>query len=473
MPGEMPCGSACVTGTDCKHAVQVDPVGAHDVYVNGGTFLELLCAVTNDITSVKVADAVVAFQAADPGKVWIEIPPGLPGPADVTVQTKTTTTVSKRAIDYRSVAEGTAWTKKTMSAARGGFPAMATTFDDRAFIGAGYTLPQVSACTDTADLFDHDTQTSTPATNTMSTKRWTATATTVMDGTTIVAGACYTLGACPYDSTLIDVFDPITNKFSPSAAKLSIPRGFLRNLLLADGRILFASDETPPFDIYDPVIDLVTPVAGGVFSTLTPVTGWMARLRDGRVLVVPGGDVANSIFDPAASTFTPAGGSLTQYPDALVALGNGHVLAIGGITVGMTNGVATQTTVDTIAELDPQSGKFTPWTAKLAQSRTGSTAVLARDGNVYVIGGMSGTGKLYISCSSDTDIAPFTFLSSVEILDPGTQSVSAGPALPEANLSLRSTILFDGSIIAGGGTPCGSQAMSYPYVYFLEAPPDQ
>src|SRR5262249_54851759 len=96
-----------------------------------------------------------------------------------------------------------------------------------------------------------------------------------------------------------------------------------------------------------------------------------------------------------AGTFTPGGGSLMQYPDALVALGNGHVLAIGGITVGMMNGVATQATVDTIAEFDPQSGKFTPWSTKLAQSRTGSTAVLARDGNVYVIGGMSGMGKLY------------------------------------------------------------------------------
>src|SRR5262249_60009979 len=98
-----------------------------------------------------------------------------------------------------------------------------------------------------------------------------------------------------------------TNRFTPSAAKLSIPRGFLRNLRLADGRILFASDETPPFDIYDPILDTVTQVTGGVFSTLTPVTGWMARLRDGRVLVVPGGGDANSIFDPLRAPSRPAG----------------------------------------------------------------------------------------------------------------------------------------------------------------------
>jgi hypothetical protein len=468
----MPCGGACVTGTDCSHAVVVDPVTARNVYVNGGTFLKLVCATTNDIRSVTLGGAAVAFQPGEPGRLWIEIPPGVPGPADVSVQSNASTTVSKRAVVYRAVDEGTTWTKKTMSAARGGFPAMTTTFDDRAFVGAGYTVPQVSACTDTADLFVRDTQTSTPAANAMSTKRWTATATTLLGGLTVVAGACYSLGACPYDPTLIDHFDPTTDKFTPAAAKLSIPRGFLRDLRLADGRILFASDETPHFEIYDPVVDQVSPVPGGVFSTLTPVTGWTARLRDGRVLVVPGGGDANSIFDPTAATFMPAGGSLTQYPDALVALGNGHVLAIGGITVGMMNGVATQTTVDTIAELDPQSGKFTPWAAKLAQSRVGSTAVLARDGRVYVIGGMSGTGKLYIACANDMDIAPFTFLSSVEILDPAKATVTAGPPLPEANLSLRSTILFDGSIIAGGGTPCGSQAMSYPSVYFLEAPPD-
>src|SRR5262249_9687094 len=143
----------------------------------------------------------------------------------------------------------------------------------------------VSACTDTADLFDLATQASTPALDTMSTKRWTATATTAMNGLTIVAGACYSLGSCPYDSTLIDRFDPMTNRFTKAAAQLSIPRGFLRSLRLADGRILLASDETPPFEIYDPIIDKVSPVSGGVFSTLTPVTGWMARLRDGRVLV--------------------------------------------------------------------------------------------------------------------------------------------------------------------------------------------
>jgi hypothetical protein len=48
--------------------------------------------------------------------------------------------------------------------------------------------------------------------------------------------------------------------------------------------------------------------------------------------------------------------------------------------------------------------------------------------------------------------------------------VMAGPSLPEANLSLESTILADGSIIAGGGTTCGVGATSYPSVYFLEAP---
>ena len=74
--------------------------------------------------------------------------------------------------------------------------------------------------------------------------------------------------------------------------------------------------------------------------------------------------------------------------------------------------------------------------------------------------------------ASDADVAPFTFLSSVEVIDPGAGNVTAGPPLPEANLSLRSTILFDGSIVAGGGTPCGSKAVSYASVYFLEAPPD-
>jgi hypothetical protein len=470
------CNTSCIVGTDCVRAVSVDPSNPSDVYVNGGTFLKIAVPVTNDIVGFQVADAVVAFQIIDFGHVWIEIPPGIAGPADVTLSFASDagagSVTTKRLITYRVVTEGTSWTKKTMTAARGGYPAMATTFDDRVLVAGGYTTPDVLACTNTADIFDNTTDMSTPAGNTMSTKRWTATATTVLAGTTVVAGACYSLSSCPYDSTLIDVFYPSSGRFMPSSAKLSIPRGFLRSLLLADGRVLFASDESPPFDVYDPILDTVTQVAGGVFSTLTPVTGWIARLRDGRVLVVPGGGGPNSIFDPLKGTFTPTGDSLMQYPDALLPLGNGHVLAIAGITVQNQSGTLYQSTSGVVAEYDPASQKFTPWAAALTTSRVGSTSVLARDGRVYVLGGMSGTGKLQISCANDQDIAPFTFLSSVEVLDPSKQAVMHGPALPEANLSLRSTILFDGSILAGGGTPCGSKAMSYPSVYFLQAPPD-
>jgi hypothetical protein len=481
LAGETMCANACILGTDCSHSVTLAPPADGHVYVNGEAFVELVTTMTNDILSAHVADALVAFQAAEPGHFWIEVPPGVVGEADVTLDvagsgggSAAVSVVTKRVLDYRVAPEGTTWTTKTMDAPRGDYPAMATTFDDDVLLAGGCPVPQVSACTNTADLFDNvvvDT-TSTPPDNAMSTKRWTATATTILDGTTIVAGACDTLEGCPYDSTLIDVFDPTNNAFSPAMGKLSIPRGFLRSLRLADGRVLFASDETPPFDIYDPIVDQVAPVASGVFSTATPVTGSIARLRDGTVLVVPGGGGANSIFDPVMGSFTPTGDSLAQYPDALIALGNGHVLAIGGLTVQLQGGTPYLTTSDVITEFDPQTQKFTPWTATLATSREASSAVMGRDGMIYVLGGLSGTGPLAYSCASAQDIAAFTFLASVEVLDPSKATVSAGPALPQVNASLRSAVLFDGTIVTGGGTPCGSKAMSYASVYYLQAPAD-
>jgi hypothetical protein len=469
---ETTCGNACVSGGDCAHAVTADSPDSAKVWVNGATFLRLALANADDVDGARVADATVAFRRADSAHLWLEIPPGVAGDADVTLHSPAGDTITKRALTYRSGAEGLSWTTKTMTSARGGFPAMATTFDDRALVAGGYTVPQVPACTDTADLFEKASGASTPAANAMSTKRWTASATTMLDGKTLLAGACYVLGSgCPYDSTALDLFDPTSNAFTPSQAKLGIPRSYLRTLLLADGRVLIGSDETPPFEIYDPETDATQLVSGGTFSTLSPVVGWMARLRDGRVLVVPGGGGPNSIFDPAAGSFTPTGDSLARYPDALVAVGDGRVFAIGGIDVSTQAGTLMQATSGAIDVFDPAAGKFAPWSPSLATSRTGSTAVLARDGVIYVIGGMSGTGKLSISCANDADVAPFTFLTSVEMIDPVAATVTTGPSLPEPNISLRSTILYDGSIIAGGGTPCGSKAVSYPSVYFLEAPP--
>ncbi len=353
--GETLCGTACITGSDCNHAVRADPPAAANVFVNGARFIELATGETDDVTGVRVADAVVAFHAVDATHLYIEVPPGVEGPADVTLQTAGGDAITRRALTYRRAPEGSSWTRKTMSTARGGFPAMTTTFDDRAFVGAGYTVPDVAACTDTADLFDRNTEMSTPAANTMSTARWTATATTVLDGTTIIAGGCYTPG-CVYDATLIDRFDPTTNRFSPAAATMSVSRGFLRALRLADDRILYASDESPHFEIYDPGADTSTMVAGGVFSTSSPITGQMARLRDGRVLIVPGGGGAVSIFDPVALTFAPTGDALPQYPDALVTIGDGRVFAIGGVTAVPQAGYLALTTTDAIRRLRPGHG---------------------------------------------------------------------------------------------------------------------
>jgi len=471
LAGETNCSGVCIVGTDCTHAVATDPPDAKNVWVNGNAFVRFRVGSAAGVTKVRVSDAFVPFRfegGADE-HLRIEVPPNVAGDADVTLVLASGTVTTKRALTYRTGPTGTSWTKKTMTASRGGFPAMVTTYDNRALVAGGYTKPTVPDCTDTADLFDRASATSTPAANTMSTKRWTATATTLLDGRSVVAGGCYTLGSCPYDSQALDFFDPKTNTFTKAKAKLGMARGFLRSQLLVDGRILYASDETPSFEIFDPYSDTVSSVSGGTFSSPSPVTGWTARLRDGRVLIVPGDGKPNAIFD--GTTFVPTGDSLPWVPDALVPIGDGRVFAIGGGTISNESGTLYVTMTDAIAVFEPATSKFKTLATKLATARAASTVVYSRDGLIYVIGGWTGKIKVYASCTSDADVALVTFLSSVETYDPTTDKISAGPSLPEPNLSLRSTILADGSILAGGGTPCGSKAVSYPSVYFLEAPP--
>jgi hypothetical protein len=462
--GQTMCGAACSDTSDCDHAVTV--VGSNNVYVNGQTFASLVLAKTSDVAGVTVGGAAVASLATDATHVKIEIPPNVVGLADVAVTTTAGTTVTtKGAINDRTYPEGTTWVDKIMKSARGGFPGMTTTSDDRGLIAGGYTTPTVADCTDTADLYDKTSDTMKLAADSMNQKHWTASAVTLLDGTTIVAGGCYGLDGCPYDSTIMDRFDPSMSEFTTDKAVLTQKRSYLRELRLADGRVLFASAESPALDLFDPKADTVTATASAATN------GFLARLRDGKVLIVPG-VAPNLIYDPATDTVTPTGDALDHAPDALIAVDDGRVFAIGG------NGTTANGMQGSLAEIDvfdPSTKLFSKWSWSLQTPRNGSTSIYARDGRIFVIGGLSGPNPAINNCNdNDTQMN----LASVEILNPDAKTdadapVVAGPSLDAPTASARSTILSDGSILVAGGTTCGMLGEpSSNVLYFLEAPPD-
>jgi hypothetical protein len=168
------------------------------------------------------------------------------------------------------------------------------------------------------------------------------------------------------------------------------------------------------------------------------------------------------------------------YP-AVVVLGNGNVLVIGGLTVGNTPTATTEI-------FDQKAGVWKPGPTMVSK-RVGHTATLLNDGTVLVTGGETGTG---VTASAElintTAVASFSLLTmnfarsghaavllgsgkvlvtggsdsvghtwkQAELYDPTTHKwqPAGNMALPRVTLSLK--LLPDGSAIAIGGDKNGT-----------------
>ena len=138
------------------------------------------------------------------------------------------------------------------------------------------------------------------------------------------------------------------------------------------------------------------------------------------------------------------------------------LFVLGGISAVDRALVATQGNVNNLR------ATYDAMKAKASRERKAFIGILS-----VALAGL-GVDRLFLGSGAT---GPATASAETYAIEPSPDALEAEPALvdrpdlPEPNSSLRSTILSDGSIIAGGGTPCGSKALSYPSVYFLEAPP--
>jgi hypothetical protein len=417
---------------------------------------------------VFVGDGRAPVRVIDDKTALILTPPAPAGIVDVRIEAKGATATLKNAFQYESAGLGKPWQQKPMRVVRGEDPGIAVLQDGRVLIAGGTRVPDVGAATladgsandalNTAEIYTRATEVVTPVTGTMSGRRWHDSAVTLMNGKVLVVGAACTVSPCT-DASAADLFDPATNTFSPSNAKLTIERTYTRAALLPDGRVLIASAGQPTLDIYDPDADTFTSVPHTVVHTF----GFMVRLRDGRVLF-GGGDggtnpsvTAAEVFDPDTNTITSVG-ALQQGRSMLTAhtLPDGRALVIGGASFS-AGGI--HAPLDSIEAFDPKTGQWTTMPYKLSVGRTWHASALVRDGSVLVMGGYTLDGK----CDS---LAP-----SVDQVDPvAAKSVVFDP-LPNPNTEWTAVTLLDGSVLGVGGGACGT-ATALPDLDFLPGAPE-
>jgi hypothetical protein len=299
-----------------------------------------------------------------------------------------------------------------MTTARG-HHAAALLADGRVLVAGGTTrgISDVNNVTASAEVY-------LPATGTwrtvgpLRTSRAYHTATTLGDGTVLVAGGYHG----PHDQVAsAERFDPASLQWA-AAGDLQMARAGHSATLLADGRVLVAGGE-----------------GGGVYFLLTF-----------------GSDEA---YDPAAGTWRGHGDSVDVgfTGHAATRLADGRVLVSGGET-GLDDpaGPIPWTALDTAGwGLNPRPGLWLVYTPSMGNPRWMHTSALLADGTVLAIGGMFGCNADGTGCSGLTAVDQYLPAPPGSGDERGTW-VSA-PHLLERRAAHTATNLPDGTILVAGG----------------------
>ncbi len=478
--GSVECSGACVVGACAFAVTSIDPVspsvgGARD-WVNGGTFFVLHGNGFAKGMHVLLGDGRAAVRVADAQTATIQAPPGAAGTVDVTISLGSATGITKGAFTYLqgSVDATTPWSKVNTSSVHGDVPAVAITSDGRALVTGGLVAANYAQSaytfTEVGDLFSLAAPSMTvPAASTMHTQRWNHSMVTLLTGQTMVVSAAGVSTWPTTDSKVVDLFDPSTNSFVLS--KATPLEGFQggRSILLVDGRVLVTSYAETTAEIYDPDSDSFSAVPGAPSIAYYQEQGYfyLARLRDGRVLLTAGQGAHAYLFDSDAGTFTDAGPGPAPGPDGVFTLPDGRVVAVGGSVVGGLTGSASAE----VWIFDPKAGGgFVKAGYSLLAPRAVSATAMQRDGSILVVGGSTGTFPAPYTCGASN--ANENVTAQVDRVDPVLGTVTPFAALPEPNSYVVAATLLDGSVVVAGGGICGATAGAtlYPYVYFRQAP---
>ncbi|CAF1135185.1 unnamed protein product, partial [Didymodactylos carnosus] len=199
----------------------------------------------------------------------------------------------------------------------------------------------------------------------MSSARYGHTATLLLSGKVLVTDG--------QGSSTCEVYDPLSNTWTPVASMSSAQYWHTATLLLSGKVLVTGGGSLSTCQVYDPASDKWTPVA----SMSSARYGHTATLlSSGKVLVTGGqGSSTCEVYDPASNTWTPvASMSSARYGHNATLLSSGKVLVTGG------QGLST------CEVYDPLSNTWTP-VASMASARYWHPATLLSSGKVLVTGG--------------------------------------------------------------------------------------
>lgn len=242
--------------------------------------------------------------------------------------------------------------------------------------------------------------------------RWYATTITLNDGRVLVAGGS--------DGAEGQLYDPTTGRWTLTGS-MAAARRWAYSVLLPDGRVLISGDSTL-LEVFDPKTGTFLPIG----NASTP-TGPVVRLGD-RIGVLTGheapgaeGQSVLNLFDPASGSVRPLGavegGVLIPFPD-------GRLVVIG------TSSASIYEVSDTALQ---QQARHV-----LGSMLSHRAAALLQDGSILIAGGTSNR---------------VGGLPSFEALlyDPRRASIHRLGSLPEPQIMFGMTLLYNGSVLTGGG----------------------
>lgn len=325
-----------------------------------------------------------------------------------------------------------------MNVPRSGFSAT-TLGNGSVLVAGGETAPACGAMTASAELYQPGTGSFIPIPG-MSVARYFPAAVRLVDGRVLIVGGRNNDGP----NISAELFDPVSNLFTPTAGSMTTPRHGCTATLLADWRVLVVGGyggNQNSADIYDP--------ASSTFAATGSMTGARyfhsaARLPGGKVLIAGGyNDTAGvlgsaEVYDPVAHTFSNIGPmSEPRYFPAIAELPSGGVLLAGGISHEFSWRLASTEV------FDPSTITFAQ-ACPLNIGRGSPVAAVLGDGSVLVAGG-------YNACAGNLTSAEF-FDQSV-VIAPLVISSLVGPANPlQLGSAAGMTVTFTGGNDQGGFT---------------------
>jgi len=254
-----------------------------------------------------------------------------------------------------------------------------------------------------------------------------------------------------------DIYDPLTQTFTPAAGVMTVQRQEQTAVLLPNGIVLIAGGyngiSLAATEIYDPgrgtfaatesttTTSTIPPITTKTVTTMNSArTKHTATLlQDGRVFIAggfSGSSYLNSaeLYSPSAETFTTTTSTLTATRGFHTAtlLSDGTVLLVGGYDG--TNYLLS-------AEIfTPSTTAFAATSGSMAVARMGHTATLLSDGTVLVVGGHN----------VDSTSSQSVFLNTAEIYGTtGTFTATGTMASPRTGHT--ATLLPGGKVLIAGG----------------------